>query len=228
LGPIKRWWRAKRPEILVGPLYAAVNVFLWSFKTQAEGFPEDDSKMIFCGWHGRSFVFGGYCRDRSYTVLISQSRDGDIQNTMFTRLGYKTIRGSTSRGGVRALIEAIRELKRGGTMAMTPDGPRGPSGIVQGGVMMMAQRSGAGLVPVGITAKPRRIVNSWDRYVIPYPFAKCLIICGEPIYVAEDASDDEVERCRLLLESECHRLQDVAEKRFGVTTPPPPPPKPKK
>ena len=113
-------------------------------------------------------------------------------------------------------------------MAMTPDGPRGPSGVIQGGVMLMAQRSGAGLVPVGITSRPRRLVDSWDRYMIPYPFAKCLLIFGEPIYVGDEASEEEVERCRLLLESECHRLQAEAEGRFGVSTPPPPPPKPRK
>ena len=209
-------------------MYAAVISFMVTFRVKVENVPGDDSRKIFCGWHGRSFVFAGYFRRRNYTVLISHSRDGDIQNAMFTKLGFKTIRGSTSRGGARALIESIRELKKGGTMAMTPDGPRGPSGVIQGGVMMMAQRSGAGLVPVGITAKPRRVVNSWDRYIIPYPFAKCLMIFGEPIYVAEDATDEEVEAARLLLESECHRLQDEAEKRFGVTTPPPPPPKERK
>jgi lysophospholipid acyltransferase (LPLAT)-like uncharacterized protein len=177
--------------------------------------PKEDSKLIFCGWHGRSFAFSDYFRQRGWYVIISHSSDGEMQNRVFKKLGYKVIRGSTGRGGVRAAVEAIRALKEGGTMAMTPDGPRGPSGVVQGGVMLMAQKSGAGLIPVGISARPRIVAKSWDKYIIPLPFSKILMIFGEPIYVPLKATEEEIEAVRLQLESEIHRLEQLAESELG-------------
>ena len=101
-------------------------------------------------------------------------------------------------------------------MAITPDGPRGPSGIVQGGAMTIAQKSGAKLVPVGISARPRYLVKSWDRYLVPYIFGRGILIFGEPLTVPRDATEEEVEQVRLKLESECHRLQDEADKELGI------------
>ncbi len=171
---------------------------------------------IVCGWHGRSLIFGNHFRNRGYWVVISHSNDGEIQNRIFQKLGYRTIRGSTGRGGARAAIEAIRVLRAGGTMAMTPDGPRGPSGVVQGGVMLMAARSGAALVPVGISARPRTLAKSWDRYLIPWPFAKGLMIFGEPIHLDADADEAAIEQKRLELERRMHELQKDADRCLGL------------
>ena len=81
----------------------------------------------------------------------------------------------------------------------------------------MARKSGAGLVPVGISARPRLVANSWDKYIVPLPFAKCLMIFGEPLYVPAKATDEEVEQVRLQLESEIHRLEKLAESELGFT-----------
>lgn len=172
--------------------------------------------VIVCGWHGKSFIPGFFFRNKAFSVLISHSRDGEIQNKVFRSLGYSVIRGSTGRGGVRAAVECIRCLKHGGSMAMTPDGPRGPSGEVQGGVMLMAQKSGAALVPVGVSARPRWLAPTWDRYMIPMPFARALFIIGDPIYVPEESTDEEVEQKRLQLQREIHRLEREAELKLGV------------
>lgn len=99
---------------------------------------------------------------------------------------------------------------------MTPDGPRGPSGVVQGGVMLMAQKSGARLIPVGISARPRFLVNSWDRYMIPALFGRAVMIFGEGLTVPRDAAEDEVEQIRLRLEGEMHRLQFEADRELGL------------
>ena len=138
-----------------------------------------------------------------------------MQNHVFTKLGFRTIRGSTKRGGVRAAVEAIRALKSGGSLAMTPDGPRGPSGEVQGGVMLMAQKSGAPLIPVGVSASPRWLAKSWDRFLIPLPFAKGMLIAGEPIYVPPDASPEQVEEIRRQLERAMNDVETAAEGRLG-------------
>lgn len=176
-----------------------------------EPFSKDDSKLIFCGWHGKSLIFANYFRRRGYWVIISNSNDGDIQNRVFELLGYQSIRGSTGRGGVKAALQGVKALKAGGTMAITPDGPRGPSGIVQGGVMMMAQRSGARLVPVGISAKRAWYAKSWDRYMIPGLFSKARIVFGEPLPVPAEASDEQVEVIRLEFEHRIKAAQAVAD-----------------
>ena len=171
---------------------------------------------IFCGWHGKSFVFAWDRRHQGDTVVISQSNDGDIQNEVFSRLGFRTLRGSTGRGGERALIGAIRALRAGGSMAMTPDGPRGPSGVVQMGVMAMAQKSGAELVPVGIAVRPAYRAGSWDRYVIPALFARVRILYGPGLPVPKEATPEEVEAIRLRLQAEIDRLEDQAASEMGL------------
>lgn len=216
MGLIKYRWRLVRPRLLSGFLYYLVRAICATIRFEMRNMPTDHAKLIFCGWHGRSFTFSDYFRRRGWYVIISHSSDGEMQTRIFSRLGYKVIRGSTGRGGVRAAREAITALEDGGTMAMTPDGPRGPSGIVQGGVMLMARKSGAGLVPVGIAARPRVTANSWDKYILPTPFAKCLMIFGEPLYVSPKASEDEVEVVRQKLESEIHRLEQQAECELGL------------
>ncbi len=215
---LKDWWRRVRPRLVSGLVYGYVNVTGRTLRIATENLEAVENfegPKIICGWHGKLFVAASYWRGKGVWVIISQSRDGEIQTNIFTRLGYRIIRGSTGRGGVRAAVEGIRALKEGGMMAITPDGPRGPSGIVQGGVMLMAQKSGAALIPVGISAKPSKRAKSWDRYMVQLPLARGLMVFGEPILVPRDASEDEVEQARLELETEIHRLEKIAEERMA-------------
>lgn len=206
--------KQRRKKILL----AKVAVFLIrnvsrTLRLKVEGWDRydgKDSKLILCGWHGKSFIFANQFRKRGYWVIISQSNDGDIQDMVFRTLGYQSIRGSTGRGGIRAALQGVKALREGGVMAITPDGPRGPSKVVQGGVMLMAQKSGAGLVPVGIHARPAWFAKSWDSYMFPFPFAKAKMIFGEPIFVAENATEEEVEAARSKLETEIERFDQLA------------------
>jgi lysophospholipid acyltransferase (LPLAT)-like uncharacterized protein len=211
---LKQWWRNARPRVLGRLAYRFIQFVGRTLRLQTPGYEKLQSLnggVIICGWHGKSLIPGYFFRRKGVWVVISQSRDGEIQNVVFSSLGYNVIRGSTGRGGVRAAVEAIRVLRKGAMMAMTPDGPRGPSGVVQGGVMLMAQKSGAALVPVGISARPRWLVPSWDRYLLPFPFARAVFLFGDPIYVPEDASDEQVETLRLRLEQEIHAKEAEAE-----------------
>lgn len=215
---MKAWWRRVRPAVLGGFVYFIVDLIGRTLRVSKENFEaveKLDCGKVICGWHGKSFVAAIHWRGLGVWVIISHSRDGEIQNRIFSRLGYRIIRGSTGRGGVRAAVEGIRALQNKGMMAITPDGPRGPSGVAQGGVMLMAQKSGAALVPVGISARPRYLARSWDRYMIPMPFARSVMVFGEPIFVPKDAADEEVECLRLKLEGEIHRLETLAEERIG-------------
>jgi lysophospholipid acyltransferase (LPLAT)-like uncharacterized protein len=197
--------------------WMAVRFIRWvgaSLRVQVKGFEqfgEHPEKLIFCGWHGNSFMFANHFRKRKFWVIISNSNDGDIQDRIFRSLGYQSIRGSTGRGGVRAALEGVRKLREGGVMAITPDGPRGPSKEVQGGVMLMAHKSGSGLVPVGIDAKSKKVFEkSWDRYFIPMPLSKAAMIFGEPIYIPEKSTEEEIEAIRLHLQNEINRLDEEA------------------
>lgn len=215
MGQLKYKWRECRPELVSGVVYGIVRAIMRTVRLKSENEPEHFEGKILCGWHGRSMQFAYRFRNRGYWVIISHSRDGDIQTSIFTRLGFQIIRGSTGRGGVRAAVEAIRTLKNGGTMAITPDGPRGPSGVVQGGVMLMAHKSGAELVALGLAARPCIRINSWDKYMVPLPFAKGRIVFSDPITVPPDATPEQIEEIRLRLEQVMHAVEQEAERKVG-------------
>lgn len=174
---------------------------------------------IYTGWHGRSFIPAQFFKGRGVWCIISHSRDGEMQKRIFTRYGFQVIRGSTGRGGERALVESIRVLRKGDEMAITPDGPRGPSGVVQPGVMMMARKSGCALVPVGSSSSRGWYAPTWDRYLIPWMFSRAAFVFGEPVYVPGDADDETVEAIRLTLEGEIANMQAEAERLVGAKPP---------
>jgi lysophospholipid acyltransferase (LPLAT)-like uncharacterized protein len=215
---MKQWWRDRRPYVLAPIFFTLIRFIAITLRVKLVNYePVKDlpTGKIFCGWHGRSFIPANVFRKRGYWVIISHSRDGEFQTRVFKWLGYNVIRGSTGRGGVKALIESIKALKDNAIMAITPDGPRGPSGIVQEGVMMMARKSGCALIPVATWARPAWFIPTWDQYMIPMPFAKCVFVFGAPIYLASDSTPEEVEATRLQLQNEIVRLQDEAQ--FMVT-----------
>jgi lysophospholipid acyltransferase (LPLAT)-like uncharacterized protein len=215
---MKAWWRRVRPAVLAPLVFWVARLIGATLRVRTEGY--DGAKAlpggkIYAGWHGRTFVAAHFFRGQGVWTIISQSRDGEMQNRIFRRFGFNTIRGSSGRGGVKAAIEAIEVLRRGETMAFTPDGPRGPSGVVQDGIMLMAKKSGAWLVPVGVSARRRRLVRSWDRYLVPGFFSEAIMIFGEPMRLDADADADETERVRQRLERAMHELEREAEERMG-------------
>lgn len=212
-----RRWRAIRTKVLPPIGYLLARILGSTLRIQSVG--EDGRSVagkgvIYAGWHGRTLIPALVFRNKGIWAIISRSRDGEMQNQIFRRFGFRTIRGSTGKNGARALAESIRVLKHGDTMALTPDGPRGPSEKVQPGIVMMAKRSGAALVPVGVSASKRWHVKTWDRYMVPWPFAKCVMVYGEPMFVSKDASEEESEEARRKLESAIVRVQLQADTYF--------------
>lgn len=215
---MKQWWRNVRPHVISGLVYAIARFIGMTMRIEVQNYDKVKALpggKILAGWHGRTLMAATLFRNEGVWTIISQSRDGEMQNKIFKKFGFNTIRGSTGRGGVKAAVESIKVLRKGGTMAFTPDGPRGPSGVVQSGIMLMAKKSGAALIACGVSAKRRWLAGSWDRYMVPLPFTKGIMIFGEPIYLADDASDDQVEEVRLALEADLHRLQALAESAMG-------------
>lgn len=172
---------------------------------------QEGTGAVMVSWHGRTLIPANFMKGRGILALISLSRDGDIQNEIFTRFGFRTLRGSTSRGGVRAALEAAREVKKGAVLAFTPDGPRGPSGKFQPGALLIAQKAGVPIYPAGVSAYPRILLPTWDRYLIPLPFARAAFLIGEPVWVPEDADKDDFARLAAQLEHAINALESRAE-----------------
>lgn len=215
---LKQRWRNVRPYVLAPLIYATARLIGMTVRIRTQGYDQVKDLpggKIMAGWHGRTFVAALFFRGQGVWTIVSHSKDGDMQDSIFRRFGFHTIRGSTGRGGVKAAIASIDVLQKGATMAFTPDGPRGPSGIVQGGIMLMAKKSGAWLVPVGVSANRRWSVKTWDRYLVPKPFAKCVMVFGEARRLEPTASEEQVETVRQWLESELTRLESEAEAQCG-------------
>jgi len=136
--------------------------------------------VIFAFWHAQMLPLVWQHRDEGVAVLISQHADGEIIARICEALGYRTVRGSTSRGGVRALVEIDRQLEQGIDVAFTPDGPRGPARTIAPGVVYAAQRANAPIIPIDVRASRAWRLNTWDRFMIPKPFARVTIRYGDP------------------------------------------------
>ena len=176
---------------------------------------EPQAGAIFVTWHGRTLIPATYLRQRGYCALISLSRDGEIQNNFFQLLGYQTARGSTGRGGIRGALQMARRVKEGGVLVMTPDGPRGPTHKVQLGVILMAEKSGAPIIPVAVSADRRWLMKSWDAYMLPKPFARVPLLTGEPILVPPNLNESGRLHYAALVEVALNRLEREAERRAG-------------
>lgn len=149
---------------------------------------------ILCLWHDRIFAGTYFLRDRGIVVITSQSLDGEYIARFLKRFGFGTIRGSSTRGGVRALVEMIREMRRGTSMAFTVDGPRGPRYEAKPGAVLLAKKTGNPLVPFNVECESFWTVRSWDRLQIPKPFTKATFMIAEPIFVDRSSDDEGVER----------------------------------
>jgi lysophospholipid acyltransferase (LPLAT)-like uncharacterized protein len=144
--------------------------------------------FIFALWHGHLLPLLWHHRGQGVLVLISEHRDGEMVAQAAESLGYGLIRGSTTRGGDRALISLVRELKAGHEVAITPDGPRGPAETFAPGALVAAQRSDSFILPVAAAADRAWRLRSWDGFVIPKPFARVTIAYATPTKVSATSS----------------------------------------
>lgn len=160
-------------------------------------------------WHGTTILPIYYCRNRNIHAIVSLSKDGELQHRHLQSRGLKTIRGSSNRGGTRALLEAIKLLRQKGTIAVTPDGPKGPLHSVQTGAVYMAKRAKCRMLPIGVACKPsKRAEKAWDKFLIPLPFSKAVLYFGDYLYLDPD-EDDTVSGERI--ENAIHNANRLAE-----------------
>jgi lysophospholipid acyltransferase (LPLAT)-like uncharacterized protein len=174
--------------------------------------------MIGCFWHNRMLLMPFiWPAERPIAMLISRHGDGLLIAEIIRHFGVRTIAGSSSRGGTDALREMLATLKSGITVAVTPDGPRGPRMRATAGVVRAARLAGAPLVPVSVATRRRRMLGSWDRFLLAWPFNEGVYVWGQPIEVAADADDAAIEAARAALESELNRVSAEADRLVGQT-----------
>lgn len=187
----------------------------------AEGILRGGGHAIFAFWHNRFILMPYYYRyflgRERIAVMVSQSRDGGIVEGFLDRYRFRTVRGSTSRGGRRAMISLLRLLKEGWDAAVTPDGPRGPRYRVQDGILALASVSGLPIVPVSCASSLRRVFRgSWDHFRLPLPGSRIWMVFEKPLAVDRELSDAARESCRETLRRRLRRADRRAEELAGL------------
>ena len=150
-----------------------------------------EEPRIYVAWHRDIIMLSHPCRNRNIAVVISQSRDGELAARAARRMGYYVVRGSSSRGGRAAIKELIMMLRNGHNIGVFADGPRGPAGQTKAGVVYMAHKTGAALVPLAAKSNRSIIFRSWDRMTLPLPFSRVPIMEGAPFIIPAELSRKE-------------------------------------
>ena len=204
---------------MVGTLgHALATALFASVRFRAENREVFDGAMargepvLFALWHGRLLPLTFYHRHRDIAAIISQSKDGEYIARMVARWGYKVIRGSTSRAGLSAVREIARQIRAGRSVAITPDGPRGPRQKLQLGIIAAARMTGAPILPVVAGCKRAWWPGTWDRFCVPKPFSRVLLRYGELRYVPRDAGEAEMQRIGAELEAELNAMLEAVDR----------------
>jgi hypothetical protein len=209
--PVKRFQAAAISAIGV-PLIATLGA---SLKWKAEGlehlhFAGNGRRPIMAFWHGRVLAATYYFRRRNIVVMISENFDGEWIARIIESFGFRTSRGSTSRGGRRALLQLKREMERGLPSGFAVDGPRGPARKAQPGAVWLAKLTGNPVVPFHMEASSYWNLKSWDRTQIPRPFSTVALTVGAPIDVPSEADEATLEAKRVELEQSLFALEQRA------------------
>lgn len=168
--------------------------------------------ILYAFWHGRQLALFKANPEAALTVMTSLSRDGEMQASVCKRFGLKVVRGSSSRRGFSGLMALGRRLKDGISVGMAVDGPRGPVFEAKSGIVVLARRSGAPIVP--ITAGFGRFMQlkkAWDRFLIPLPFTRATVAYGEPILVSRKATSAQMREATARLTESLQRLTEEVD-----------------
>ncbi len=172
---------------------------------------QSEKSVIYLVWHGSMLLPVYVMRNRKILAMVSEHGDGEIIAQAIMRLGYETVRGSSTRSGSKALRVMIKRIKKGAECTILPDGPRGPRHEVKMGAIVLAQLSGAPIMIISSAAQKPIVFNSWDRFTLWKPFSKCSIIFGEPIRIPRKLTPDELEEWRLYVQNRMKELDGDAD-----------------
>lgn len=211
-------WRASASKRLQARLIAAagyrvIDALGRTLRWRTEGLDHVEASFtagrrpIMAFWHGRILPATYYFRRRGIVVITSENFDGEWIAGIIERFGYGTSRGSTSRGGLRALLQLKRDMADGKPAGFTVDGPRGPARVAQPGAVWLSKATGNPVLPFHIEADRHWTVRSWDRTQIPKPFATMALVVGEPFVVPPGADEAGIEAARAALDARLLALE---------------------
>jgi lysophospholipid acyltransferase (LPLAT)-like uncharacterized protein len=211
--------RLKRIEAaaIAGLGYPLINALGHTLRWRVEGLEHFDAivasgrQPVMAFWHGRILPATFYFRRRGIVVITSENFDGEWIARIIERFGYGTARGSTTRGGRKAILQLVRDMRKGKPAGFTVDGPRGPARVAQPGAVWLARATGNPLLPFHLEASAHWTAKSWDQTQIPKPYSTVALVVGEPIEVARETSDDGLEAVRAGLDERLRALETRAQ-----------------
>ena len=189
-------------------------ILIWGFtlritKKNVKFLEFQSEPAIFIVWHSEFLLPTYIFRNKGHHILISEHRDGEFIARIVKKLGYNFIRGSSTRGGLKALKHIIRLLEQGLNVVITPDGPKGPPRKIQKGTLQASAISGYPIIPVASFSKWKYRFKSWDRFSLALPFSKSIVLLGKPVFIERGY---DLERKRELIERTMFRLEKLAER----------------
>ena len=210
------WAKRAQLALIAGVGYPLINALGHTLRWRVEGAERYDAVLasgrqpIMAFWHGRILSGTLYFQRRGIVVITSENFDGEWIARIIQRFGFGTARGSSSRGGLRAMLQLVRDMEKGRPAAFTLDGPRGPARVAQPGAIWLARATGNPVVPFHMEASSKWTARSWDQTQIPKPFTTVAVAIGDPFDVAGDATDQQLETARQELERRLRTLEDRA------------------
>src|SRR5262245_40896099 len=200
--------------------YLVIRIIGSTIRWQSEGDAHLDElyrsgkRARFTGWHGRIFPATYYWRQRGFAVMTSLNRDGEAIAQCIRRFGYLAPRGSSSRGGLRALAEMAREIRKGHDCGFTVDGPRGPKYFAKQGPILLAFKTGAAVFCFHISMRHKIQLKSWDEFQIPLPFTQAIVLMAAPIWVPSDASEAHLRDLHRKMQTTLDKLRIEGDSRW--------------
>ena len=205
----------RKAALITAAVVPVIRALSATYRWRVDGLEHYDAigasgkRPILAFWHGRILPAASFFRNRGIVVMISLNFDGEWIGRTIQRFGYGVARGSTSRGGGRALVQMRRELAAGKPVGFALDGPRGPARVAQPGAVFLAGATGHPILPFHFEADRFWSAGRWDRTQVPKPFARVGLAVGEPLAVP-DTEDATIERSRLALEQRLAALEERA------------------
>lgn len=222
-------WNSIRSALVPRLLQAVHSSLMLSLRLSASGLgqmpeivdrPPDDPPergALFVCWHDHTLVVLHLFQKRNIGVMMSRSRAGQMQAAFWSLYGWPIIWGSSKkREGIRALREALRLLRGGQSVAFSPDGPKGPRHQAHAGVIYLASNAPSAIIPLGVASDAFWQLPTWDRYLIPKPFARVHVHMGPPLLVPPNLSRDEMDAWQRRIEAEINRSVQVCRERLGL------------
>jgi len=222
-----RWYDPILLKVLPPVVALLIKLLLFSCRVikvegrekETEALAQSQGRAVYATWHQRVIYHARYLAHHDLTVMVSQSRDGEYAVRLVSLFGHKNVRGSSTRGGSQALKEMTQKIKEGEKGGILADGPLGPARVAKIGAVIIAHNAQVPLIPILWGVDRCWTLNSWDRFLIPKPFARIVIYHVEPIWIPPSADGEKLEAYRRLLEESLNQGTRWCDECFGPERP---------